>query len=172
VAAAVTVFFASQLPKARMDNNMIAFLPESDPARIINRHLEAEYGDEITILVGLERPYGTVFDGQFLSRMREFTQAAEDVELVKKTNSLISAQYITSDSESIIVTRLVDEDFSGTQEEVAELKRRIASWDLYQGSLVSRDLSSTQIVVTINASSDESGSPEVTAVLTRLRDMA
>jgi hypothetical protein len=60
----------------------------------------------------------------------------------------------------------------GTQEEIAELKRRIASWDLYQGSLVSRDLSSTQIVVTINASSDESGSPEVTAVLTRLRDMA
>jgi predicted RND superfamily exporter protein len=84
VTAAITVFFASQLPKARMDNNMIAFLPEDDPARIINRHLEAEYGDEITILVGLERPYGTVFDGPFLSRLREFTRAAENVELVKK----------------------------------------------------------------------------------------
>jgi predicted RND superfamily exporter protein len=53
---AITVFFASQLHKTRMDNNFIAFLPKDDPARIVNRHLETEYGEEITILVGLERP--------------------------------------------------------------------------------------------------------------------
>jgi predicted RND superfamily exporter protein len=110
--------------------------------------------------------------GAFLARIREFTQAVEDIELVKDTNSIMSPQYITSDSESIIVTDLVDEGFSGTPEEIAELKRRIASWDMYQGSLVSDDLSSTQIVVRINASNDEAGSPEVTAVLIQVRDMA
>jgi predicted RND superfamily exporter protein len=87
-------------------------------------------------------------------------------------NSLTQAKYITSDSESIMVTRLVDEDFSGTGEEVAELSRRIASWDLYQGALVSDDLTSTQIMITLDASSDEAGNPEVAAVLMRLRDMA
>jgi predicted RND superfamily exporter protein len=172
VIALITVFFALQLPKARMDNNTAAFLTEDNPVRILNRHLEAEYGDEITILVGLERPYGTVFDSAFLSRVREYTEAAENLELVKDAKSLMSTQYISSDSESIIVTSLVDKGFSGTPEEIAELKRRIASWDLYQGSLVSNDLSATQIVVTINASSDESGNPEVTAALQRLRDMA
>jgi predicted RND superfamily exporter protein len=172
VIAAVTVFFAAQLPKARMDNNMTAFLPKDNPARITTDHLEDQYGDEITIVVGLERPYGTVFDPVFLKRVKEFTEAAEALDLVKNTNSIVSAQYLTADSESIIVTGLVGEDFSGTPEEIAELKRRLASWDMYQGSLVSDDLSAAQIAITINAASGEAGSPEVVAVLMSLRDMA
>jgi predicted RND superfamily exporter protein len=34
VITVITVFFALQLPRAQMDNNFIAFLPEDDPARI------------------------------------------------------------------------------------------------------------------------------------------
>jgi predicted RND superfamily exporter protein len=172
VIAVVTVFFAVQLPKAHMDNNMTAFLPKDNPARITTDHLEEEYGDEITIVVGLELSYGTVFDRTFLSRIKEFTEEAEAIELVKNTNSLVSAQYLTADSESIIVTDLVSEDFSGTSEEIAELKRRLASWDMYQGSLVSEDLSAAQIAITINAASGEAGNPEVVAVLMHLRDIA
>ena len=170
--AAITVFFAAQLPKARMDNNMTAFLPAGNPARLASKHLDAQYGEEITIILGLERPYGTVFDRGFLSRLREYTQAAENIELIKEARSIMSTQYITSDSESIIVAELVDDGFSGTQEEIAELKRRIASWDMYQGALVSDDLSSAQVMITINASSDDAGNPEIVAILLRLRDMA
>jgi predicted RND superfamily exporter protein len=46
-----TVFFALQLPKAQMNNNMTAFLPEDNSARITTDHLDAEYGEEISILV-------------------------------------------------------------------------------------------------------------------------
>jgi predicted RND superfamily exporter protein len=91
VITAVTVFFVSQLHKVQMDNNFIAFLPKDNPARMVNQHPETEYGEEITILVGLERPYGTIFDGPFISRIREFFQAAGDVELVKTVNSLTQA---------------------------------------------------------------------------------
>jgi predicted RND superfamily exporter protein len=118
--------------------------------------------------VGLERPYDTVFDRAFLSRIKEFTEEAETIELVKNTASLVSAQYLTADSESIIVTDLAGENFSGTQEEIAELKRRLASWDMYQGAFVSEDLSAAQIAISINASSSDAGSPEVVAVLKRL----
>jgi predicted RND superfamily exporter protein len=96
----------------------------------------------------------------------------EAVDLVKKTDSILSTQYITSDSESIIVTDLVDENFSGTAEEIVELKRRIASWDMYRGALVSDDLSSTQIVVQLNATVEHSGDPEVMAALLGIRGMA
>jgi predicted RND superfamily exporter protein len=172
VIAAVTVFFALQLPKAHMDNNLSSFLPEYMQERIISRHFEEEYGEEIAVMVGLERPYGTVFDSAFLSRIREFTETVENIELVKDTNSIMATQYITSDSESIIVTDLVDENFSGTQEEIAELKRRLDSWEMYQGTIVSDDLSSTQIVVTLNATLDESGNPEVVTVLSEIQTKA
>jgi predicted RND superfamily exporter protein len=81
-------------------------------------------------------------------------------------------QYITSDSESIIVTDLVDDDFSGTPEEIAELKRRIDSWDMYRGVLVSEDFTATQVVVNLDVASERSGEPEVMAVLTRIRETA
>jgi predicted RND superfamily exporter protein len=172
VIAAITVFFALQLPNAEMDNNTVSFLPRDNPARVIAHHFEEEYGDSIVIMVGLERPYGTVFDRAFLSRVREFTGEVEAVGLVKKTDSILSTQYISSDKESIIVTDLVDENFSGTDEEIAELKRRIASWDMYRGALVSDDLSSTQIVVQLNATVEHSGDPDVMAALLEIRDMA
>jgi predicted RND superfamily exporter protein len=172
IIAAITVFFTAQLPKARMDNNVNIFIPDDNPARITTKYLEAQYGDSITIMVGLERPYGTVFDREFLSRVKEYIEETEAIELVKNTASLMSAQYLTADSESIIVTDLVDEDFSGTPEEIAELKRRLASWDMYQGSFVSEDLSAAQIAITLNASSIEAGELQVVAVLMRLRDMA
>jgi predicted RND superfamily exporter protein len=172
VIAAVTVVFAAQLPRARIDTNLMNFLPEDTAERIIAKHFEAEYDDTIMVMVGLERLYGTVFESDFLSRIREFTETVEAMELVKDTNSIMSTQYITSDSESIIVTDLVDENFSGTKEEIAELKRRIASWDLYRGALVSDDHTSTQIVVNLKATSEESGNPEVMAALMGIRDLA
>jgi predicted RND superfamily exporter protein len=172
VVALITVFFALQLPRARMNNGMAVFLPGNVPERIIAKHLEAQYGDEVMVMVGLERHYGTVFDSAFLSKIREFCEAAETIEMVKDTNSIMSTQYISSDSESIIVTDLVDEGFSGTKEEIAELKRRLDSWDLYRGSLISGDLTATQIVVTLTATNDESSDPEVMEVLALIQKMA
>jgi predicted RND superfamily exporter protein len=172
VIALITLVFALQLPKVRMDNNITAFLPETIAERVIARHFEEEYGDTVAIMVGLERPYGTVFDQAFLTRIREFSSIVETFELVKNTNSIMSTQYISSDSESIIVADLVDDAFSGTKEEIAELKRRIGSWDLYRGTLISDDHTSTQIVIALNAGSDESGNPEVVAVLTAIQDLA
>jgi predicted RND superfamily exporter protein len=172
VIAAITVFFAAQLPKAQMDNNIMSFLPDGNPAKVTQRHFEEEYGDSTMVSVGLEKPYGTVFERDFLARVREYSDAVESIPLVKSINSILSTQYITSDSESIIVTDLVGEDFTGTPEEIAELKRRINSWDMYQGALVSEDLSSTQIIVNLDVASERSGEPEVMAALTNIREMA
>jgi predicted RND superfamily exporter protein len=172
VIAAITVFFAFQLPRAELDNNIVHFMPEDNPARLTVRHLDETFGERVVIFIGLERPYGTVFDRDFLMRIRDFTQAAENIELVKDIDSIISTQYISGEGDSIIVSDLVPEDFSGTAEEINELKKRIASWDLYQGAIISDDLLATQIVVTFDASSENQGTPEVQRSLIDIRDMA
>jgi predicted RND superfamily exporter protein len=172
VISAVTVFFALQLPRADMDNNVTSFLPENTPAKQTARHFEEEYGDTTALVVGLEKPYGTVFESAFLARVKDFTLALKEMPLVKKVTSLLSTQYITSDSESILVTDLVAADFSGTPDEIAELKRRLDSWDMYRGALVSDDLSATQIVVQLTVTPDHSGDPEVRKTLLHIRDTA
>ena len=168
----ITVFFCIQLPRVELDNNNLRFLPDNNPSRIIAEYIDETFGGQVVILVGLERPFRTVFDREFLQRIRRFSQAVENVNLVKSVNSIMSTQYITGDSESIIVTDLVPEDFSGTQEEITELKRRIASWDLFQGALVSDDLSATQILITLDVITIDSCRPEVSQALNRIKVIA
>jgi len=169
--AAITVFMGLQIFRAELDNNNMRFLPEKNPARIISNYIDETFGGQVTVLVGLERPYQTVFEKGFLARIREYAQAVENVELVKSINSIMSTQYITGDSETIIVTDLVPEDFAGTEGEITELRRRIASWDLFRGALVSDDLSATQILITLDVTTEGSTSPEVTRTLAKIREL-
>ncbi|MDR0644224.1 MAG: MMPL family transporter [Treponema sp.] len=172
VIGVITVFFALQLPQAELDNNNIRFLPKGDQVRVVSEYIDDNFGGSIIILVGLERPFGTVFDPVFLARLREFAEAVESVDFVKDVNSLMSTQYITGDSNSIIVTDLMPKDFFGTKEEITELKRRIASWDMFRGSIISDDLLATQVIVTLNVNTEQQASAEVIASLMKIRNTA
>jgi len=169
---AVAIFLGLQLPKVRLDNNNIRFLPEKNKAKIISDYIDNTFGGQLIILVGLERPYRTIFEKDFLAKIREYAQAVEGVPFVKSVNSIMSTQYITGDAESIIVSDLVPEDFTGTQDEIDGLKRRIASWDLFRDSLVSADLSSTQILITLDVMTMDSGRPEVAKTIRKIREIA
>ena len=168
----ITVFFGLQIPRVELDSNNMRFVPVDNPARIISNYIDETFGSQVIILIGLERPYKTVFEREFLAKIQEFSQEAEMVELVKDINSIMSTQYITGDSDTIIVSDLVDEDFSGTEEEITELRRRIASWEIFQGTLVSDDLSATQIIVTLTVITEDSARPEVTQTLRKIRALA
>jgi len=172
IMAIITVFLGLQVPKAELDNNNIRFLPDENKARVISEYIDETFGGQIIILVGLERPYQSVFEKEFLQRIRDFSNAAENIELVKSVNSIMSTKYITGDSDSIIVSDLVPEDFTGSPEEITELRRRIASWDLFRGSLVSDDLSAVQILITLDVLTDDVGSPQVTICYEKTREVA
>ncbi|MDR2392734.1 MAG: MMPL family transporter [Treponema sp.] len=172
IIAGITLFFAVPLPRAELDNNNIRFLPEEHQARVISEYLDDTFGGQSMILLGLERPYGNVFEPEFLTRIRDFADVVETIEFVKDINSIISTQYISAEGDSIVVDDMVPEDFSGTPEEIAELRRRISSWDMFRGSLVSDNLSATQIIINLDVTTEESTSPEVTESLMKIRDTA
>ena len=168
----ITVFLGFWVPRAQLDNNNIRFLPDNNPSKIISEYIDDTFGGQVMILVGLERPYRTVFEKGFLERIRDFSQIVENTEYVKSVNSIMSTQYITGDSDSIVVADLVPEDFSGTDEEIIELRRRIASWDLFRGSLVSDDFSAAQILITLNVLTADFTRPEVTRSISVIREIA
>jgi len=168
----ITVFLGLQLPRAELDNNNIRFLPEKNPAKKISEYIDETFGGQVMILIGLERPYRTVFEKSFLEKIRDFSQRVENTDYIKSVNSIMSTQYITGDNDTIVVSDLVPENFSGTDEEITELRRRIASWDLFRGSLVSDDLSATQILITLDALTADFTRPEVTLSVEKIREIA
>jgi predicted RND superfamily exporter protein len=168
----ITIFFALQLPRAELDNNNLRFVPSNDPALKTSKRIDSAFGSSFFILIGLERQYGTVFDREFLNRIREFADTIGEIPVVKEVTSLISADYITSDGDAIVAEKLVGDDFSGSPEEIAELKRRLLSWALYERSLFSDDFTATQILIPMTIGSDEAASKEINAYFLRIRDIA
>jgi predicted RND superfamily exporter protein len=168
----ITVFFAYQLRRAELDNNNMRFVPETDRALQTSRWIDDTFGSSFFILVGLERTAGTVFEGDFLGRVRDYIDRISEIPIVDNPASLISSDYITSVDDAIVVEKLTADDFSGSAEEIAELRRRLLSWDLYKRALVSDDFTAIQILVPLSISAEEAGLPEVSESFLRIRDIA
>ncbi|MDR0376475.1 MAG: MMPL family transporter [Spirochaetaceae bacterium] len=168
----LTVFFALQLPRAEIDNNNLRFVPANNEALLVSQRIDDAFGSSLFILIGLERKYGTVFDADFLRRLREYVTRVEELEMVENVNSLVTTDYITGDGDAVIVEKLVGNDFSGTAGEIAELKRRVLSWDMYERTLISDDFSATQILIPLNIRSEEAGSREVSGSFIHIRNLA
>ena len=164
----ITVFFAFQLPRIELDNNNYRFIPKSDQARIDSEFIDETFGSQIIVLVGLERKYGTVLDADFLNRLKSYSEAIKTIDKVDRVQSLISTDYITSDGDSIVVEPMVGDGFTGTDEEIATVKSRVLSWNMYERALVSDDLRATQVMVSLDVTSEEAGAP---AALSAYRDV-
>ena len=170
--AAVTVFFAFQLPKAQLDNNNFRFVPEKDPARIASHEIDETFGSQVIILVGLERRHGTVLEADFLEKVREYGKKVEALAGIDSVTSIVTADYIGGSAEGVTVEPLVPEGFRGTAEEIALVRDRLLEWDMYRRALVSDDFTATQILVTMDVSSDDAGSPAVVKAFEDVRRLA
>ncbi|MDR0320078.1 MAG: MMPL family transporter [Treponema sp.] len=168
----ITVFFALSLTRVELDNNNLRFVPSDDPALSVSRHIDEMFGSSLFILVGLERENGTVFDGDFLNRIRVYVDEVKKISIVREVVSIISADYITLTDGAIVVETLVRDDFSGTPQEIAELKRRLLSWDLYDHAMVSDDFTATQILIPLSISQEEASLPTVSGEFLFIRDLA
>jgi predicted RND superfamily exporter protein len=168
----ITVFFALQFPRLKLDNNNLRFVPVDDPALLTSNRISETFGSTLFVLVGLERKYGTVFDGPFLNRIKEYVAVIEEIDITGNISSIVNTDYITSFEDTIAAEKLVPDDFSGTEAEIAELKRRVLSWDMYARTLVSDDFTATQILVPLNIYSEDAGNPEVIASYIGVRDLA
>lgn len=169
VVAAFTAFFGLQFPRMKLDNNNYRFVPENDPARVTSEAIDDDFGSQVFILVGLERPYDTVYSPDFLARVREFDERLSSLDNVDSVSSIVSTDYITSRDDAIVVEPLVGKDFSGSAGEVAEVRRRLSSWDIYKRALVSEDGRATQVLVALDIDSDQAGGEESLGVLDGIR---
>ncbi|GHV72807.1 antibiotic transporter [Spirochaetia bacterium] len=170
--ALITLFFGLQFPRVQMDNNNLRFVPTDDEARVTSAWIDDTFGSSLFVLIGLQRKYGTVFEVDFLQQIKEFGAEIRQIETVDDVNSIMDADYITGDADSIIVENLVSDDFSGTPQEIAALKQRLLSWNMYDRSLVSDDFTATQIYVPLLIDGEKAGDPESIASFLQIRDKA
>jgi Predicted exporters of the RND superfamily len=120
---------------------------------------EGNYEQELLPLVTsaekLEAAFG--WEAPFAEKIAKAASAVTPAKLlyeyyetpIHKTQSIVSADYIANEDDSLVVKTLV-EDGEITAESVDGLKARVSSWDLYNGALVSSDGKLVSILVSLN----------------------
>ncbi len=156
----ITVFFAVQLIRMEFDNNNFRFIPKNDLSRVSSDKISKIFGDRVPILIGVEREFSLIIEKDIINELKKLEQELKKIELVREVVLITNTKHIESDGEDIIANLLIPEDFSGGKEEKNIIKQKLRSWPLYTRSLVSENLKATQILVFLNITNEESGSPE------------
>lgn len=168
----ITLFFALQLPRIQFDNNNFRFIPKNDPARLAEAKMTDIFGDSVPLLIGIERKYATVIDPVFLKKLQQLDKELQSLPLVKTIVSLTTTTHLEARGDAIVTEKLVPEHITGSPEELKLITERLRSLDIYNRSMVSDDLKSTQVIVFLDIKQEESGLPETVAVCRKVMHIA
>jgi predicted RND superfamily exporter protein len=151
----VTVLFGTQVPKVVLDNDVLAFFPDDHDSYIRMKALDDVYESQIMFDICITENEGTFLNHRTIEAIREISEKVENMAVVDDVTSIISTDFPDGSAEGMVIEPLVGEDFTGTDEELAQLKTNLLDWpDMYKNSLYSEDFRSTQVFVVINKDAD------------------
>ncbi len=160
----VTVFWASQLPRLRVEIDPDANLPQDHPYIQALHTLENSFGEKNLIVIGLFPNDGNVFTPQFLAKLARITlRIGELPGLIHSTYLGLAsplAKAIEGEGDTLSVRRIL-QGAPTSDAEVAEVRRRAFLNPIYVGSIVSADASATAIVANFRLTSELPGYPQV-----------
>ena len=147
---ALTVFFIVQLKNLRMENDIREYMPHESGS--YQRLLETEdvFGSTVVTGISLETSDPTIFTAANIRKIDAITKRMKEVENVSDVQSLTNIDFLKDDNGTLVAGPLLDEDFSGTDAEVENVRDKVADWsELYDRVIISDNDRSTQIQVTL-----------------------
>ncbi len=151
---ALSIFFASQLSKVRLETDVDVYLPDDHPAVIYEDLVDEifNYQESMMIAVFNEGPDG-VFNPITLGKIKRLTEAISNVEHViaqreGDVKSLCTMDNIVGTAEGIEVIPLMEE-VPTTPAEIEALKEALYGNEMFVGWLVSEDRTAAVILAKI-----------------------
>ena len=135
---ALTVFFIIQLKNLRMENDIREYMPHESGS--YQRLLETEdvFGSTVVTGISLETSDPTIFTADNIKKIDSITKRMENVENVSDVQSLTNIDYLKDDNGTLVAGPLLDEDFTGTDAEVENVRDKVADWsELYDRVIIS-----------------------------------
>ncbi|OHD41337.1 MAG: hypothetical protein A2086_06745, partial [Spirochaetes bacterium GWD1_27_9] len=142
----ITVFFALQLPKLKVDNDVKVFIPDNDEEKKLFIKMENDYGNTMEFAISVTAKKDTLFTVENFKLLNDVTESLKKIATVTDATTIINTSFIEGvDGE--IRSSDIAETLPQTEEDIARIKERLFSWDLYKNSLYSEDLKSTMILL-------------------------
>lgn len=148
----LTLAFATQLPKLRIDASIKSQFPHDFPARLDVDALEEQFGGSEIVLLGIQAD--NIYDRDVLALIQRLSDAIEEFEEVDDVMSLFTANDIVGTEDGMEVSDLI-ETFPETDAEVNALRERMRANPLFWNNIISEDETTTAIIATITTEAQD-----------------
>ncbi len=148
VVIGLTAFLAYQIKDLKIDSDIISSLPDDDPAALLYKNIGKEFGGNDMGMIIIETD--DVFKKEVIEYVKQITDTLRVSEGISTVTSLTNVLDIKGSEWGIEIGTLLDEyDLPDTEAELNILKDRVFSKDMYKGTIVSEDGTSTLIMFTL-----------------------
>ena len=116
----VTVFFTVQLGGIRIENSVRYFFPQKHESYKKLLQAEETFGSMNSMGISLETEMNSIITAENIDIIDRITKRLENVEFIESVDSLTGIDYIYGEDGALVAGPIVDDDYTGTPEEVAE----------------------------------------------------
>ncbi len=146
--AITTVYLGFQLNNLSIDADILRSLPEDDPHAALLKQISEKFGGNSMGIIILETD--NIYQTKVLEHIRSITDTLGYIEGILSVQSLTNIINIKGSELGIEVGQLVDEyELPTTTEEFEKLRNNVEANEMYKGTIVSEDGTSTLIIFTL-----------------------
>jgi hypothetical protein len=150
---ALTTFLGYQIRNIKINSDVISSLPSDDKDAVLLKKIGDQFGGNRMGMVILDCE--NVFTTEVLEHVKQITDSLTQTEGISSVSSLTNAIDIKETEFGMDIGRLVDEyDLPDSPEELAQLKERALSNEMYKGAIVSEDATATIVIFTLYDDAD------------------
>ncbi|MCD6201585.1 MAG: MMPL family transporter, partial [Bacteroidales bacterium] len=154
VVLVLTIFFSFQIKDIRLNSDIISSLPDDDSISVLFKDVGKKYGGNTMGMIVLQSD--SIFSKPVLEDIRQITDTLKIMQGVSTVTSLTNIIDIKGSEGGIEIGQLVDEyNLPDTKAKLDALKSRVFLKDMYKGTIVSKDGTSTLIMFTLQEDADQ-----------------
>ena len=144
-----TLFLGSQISKLTIDADILSSLPDDDKNALLLKRIGEKFGGNRMGIVILETD--NIYQTKVIEHVRDLTDTIGKIEGISSVSSLSNIINIKGGDSGIEVGGLVDEyNLPTTEKDFTLLRSNIEANEMYKGSIVSEDMTSTLIIFTLD----------------------
>lgn len=146
----------------QIDNSVRQFLPQKSDSYSRLTDTEKQFGSMIVIGVSLEDKNGNILIPEDIEVIRNITDRCLDIDQIDGIDSLTHIDYVCNQDGSISATQLIPEEYTGSEEDLSQLAKRLTEWsEMYNRVIINDNNSATQMQFTVHSLTPEEKAEEI-----------
>ena len=139
------------VPGLTINNSVMVFFPDDHPSNLKLEELDEIYGNQILMAISLTSSESGILTPEIIEHVARLADQIETYDFVEDVKALTNTEYPVGTPEGMEVGPLIGEDFGGSAEEIAEIRRRLTDWSaMYRQMLYNDDFTATQLILSID----------------------